>query len=63
MSFDKVQNNPILFSLSELLHIKPIPETTEPVYPVFSAAQYSEDDVAKLFGTVTAPTTKPAFRK
>lgn len=63
MSFDKVQNNPILFSFSELLHIKPIPETTEPVYPVFSAAQYSEDDVAKLFGTVTAPTAKPAFRK
>ncbi|XP_034320361.2 tripartite motif-containing protein 2-like [Magallana gigas] len=63
LSFDKVQNNSILFSLSELLNIKPIPQTTEPVYPVFTAGQYSKDDVAKLLGTVTAPKTKPEFRK
>ncbi|XP_065942777.1 tripartite motif-containing protein 2-like [Magallana gigas] len=63
LSFDQVQNNSILFSLSELLNIKPIPQTTEPVYPVFTAGQYSQNDVAKLLGTVTVPTTKPASRK
>ncbi|XP_052692239.1 uncharacterized protein LOC128170502 [Crassostrea angulata] len=63
LSYDKVQNNSILFSLSEVLNIKPIPKSTEPVYPVFTAGQYSKDDVAKLLGTVTVPTTKPASRK
>ncbi|XP_065942742.1 E3 ubiquitin-protein ligase TRIM71-like [Magallana gigas] len=63
LSYDKVQNNSILFSLSEVLHIKPIPKSTEPVYPVFTAGRYSRNDVAKLLGTVTVPTTKPASRK
>nr|XP_034320363.1 tripartite motif-containing protein 2-like [Crassostrea gigas] len=63
LSFDKVQNNSILFSLSEVLNIKPIPKSTEPVYPEFTAGQYSKNDVAKLLGTVTVPTTKPASRK
>ncbi|XP_065926460.1 tripartite motif-containing protein 2 [Magallana gigas] len=63
LSYDKVQNNPILLSLSEVLNIKPIPMSTEPVYPVFTAGQYSKNDVAKLLGTVTVPTTKPASRK
>uniref|UniRef100_A0A8W8NYZ0 B box-type domain-containing protein n=2 Tax=Magallana gigas TaxID=29159 RepID=A0A8W8NYZ0_MAGGI len=63
LSYDKVQNNPILLSLSEVLNIKPIPKSTEPVYPVFTAGQYSKNDVAKLLGTVTVPTTKPASRK
>ncbi|XP_065942766.1 protein wech-like [Magallana gigas] len=63
LSYDKVQNNSILFSLSEVLNIKPIPKSTEPVYPVFTAGQYSKNDVAKLLGTVTVPTTKPASRK
>nr|XP_034320365.1 uncharacterized protein LOC117687623 [Crassostrea gigas] len=63
LSFDKVQNNPILFSLSELLNIKDIPQTTEPVYPVFTAGRYSKNNVAKLLGRVTVPTTKPASRK
>ncbi|XP_065926465.1 tripartite motif-containing protein 2-like [Magallana gigas] len=63
LSYDKVQNNSILFSLSEVLNIKPIPKSTEPVYPVFTAGRYSKNDVAKLLGTVTVPTTKPASRK
>eukprot|EP00105_Crassostrea_gigas_P018428 XP_011436546.1 PREDICTED: tripartite motif-containing protein 2 [Crassostrea gigas] len=63
LSYDKVQNNSIFFSLSEVLNIKSIPESTEPVYPVFTAGQYSKNDVAKLLGTVTVPTTKPASRK
>ncbi|XP_052692241.1 protein wech-like [Crassostrea angulata] len=63
LSYDKVQNNSILFSLLEVLHIKPIPKSTEPVYPVFTVGQYSKNDVAKLLGTVTVPTTKPRSRK
>lgn len=63
LSFDKVTNNPIIFSLSEHLKTKPIPETTKPVYPVFTAGQNSKDDVANLFGRITAPNTKPEKRK
>nr|XP_034322578.1 tripartite motif-containing protein 45-like [Crassostrea gigas] len=63
LSFDRVENNPIIFSLSELLNIKPIPENTESVYPAFTAGRYNKDDVAELLGTVTVPTTKPASRK
>lgn len=62
MSFDKVQSNPILFSLSEYLKIKPIPETTKPIYPEFTAGQYSKDDFAKLFGQISIPDTKPEKR-
>ncbi|XP_065942771.1 tripartite motif-containing protein 2-like [Magallana gigas] len=61
--YDKVQNKSIIFSLSGVLNIKPIPKSTEPVYPVFTAGQYSKNNVAKLLGTVTVPTTKPAYRK
>ncbi|XP_065942760.1 tripartite motif-containing protein 2-like [Magallana gigas] len=63
LSYDKVQNNSIFFSLSEVLNIKPIPESAKPVYPVFTAGQYSKNDVAKLLGTVTVPITKRASRK
>eukprot|EP00105_Crassostrea_gigas_P018427 XP_011436544.1 PREDICTED: uncharacterized protein LOC105334690 [Crassostrea gigas] len=63
LSYDKVQNNSIIFSLSEILNIRPIHETTEPVFPVFNAGQYSKNDVAKLLGTVGPSTTKPAFRE
>lgn len=31
LSFDKVTNNPIIFSLSEQLKTKPIPDTKKPV--------------------------------
>uniref|UniRef100_K1QKY1 Tripartite motif-containing protein 2 n=1 Tax=Magallana gigas TaxID=29159 RepID=K1QKY1_MAGGI len=35
---------------SEILIIRPIPETSKPVPPVFTAGQYSKEDVAKLLG-------------
>lgn len=63
LSFDKVTNNPIIFSLSEHLKTKPISETKKPVYPVFTDGQYSKDNIANLFGRITAPNTKPEKRK
>ncbi|XP_065923741.1 E3 ubiquitin-protein ligase TRIM71 [Magallana gigas] len=59
----QLQNNPIIFSVSEHLKIRPIPETTKPVPPVFAAGQYSKEEVAKLLGRVTVPATKPENRK
>eukprot|EP00105_Crassostrea_gigas_P045835 XP_019929983.1 PREDICTED: uncharacterized protein LOC105346070 [Crassostrea gigas] len=48
---------------SENLVIRPIPETSKPVPPVFTAGQYSKEDVAKLLGRITVPNTKPENRK
>eukprot|EP00105_Crassostrea_gigas_P044116 XP_019928264.1 PREDICTED: uncharacterized protein LOC109620392 [Crassostrea gigas] len=48
---------------SESLIIRPIPETSKPVPPVFTAGQCSKEDVAKLLGRITAPNTKPENRK
>eukprot|EP00105_Crassostrea_gigas_P005066 XP_011418525.1 PREDICTED: uncharacterized protein LOC105321773 [Crassostrea gigas] len=48
---------------SEKILIKPIPETPKPVPPVFTAGQYSKEDVAKLLGRITVPNTKPENRK
>uniref|UniRef100_K1QQ24 Uncharacterized protein n=1 Tax=Magallana gigas TaxID=29159 RepID=K1QQ24_MAGGI len=48
---------------SKSLVIRPIPETSKPVLPVFSAGQYSKEDVAKLLGRITVPNTKPENRK
>nr|XP_034311356.1 uncharacterized protein LOC105342752 [Crassostrea gigas] len=45
------------------LKIDPIPETTKPVSPIFTAGQYSKEDVTKLLGRVTVPDTKPEIRK
>nr|XP_034305774.1 uncharacterized protein LOC105326173 [Crassostrea gigas] len=47
---------------SENLIIRPIPETSKPVLPVFTAGQYSKEDVAKLLGTITVPNIKPENR-
>ncbi|XP_052677262.1 uncharacterized protein LOC128158449 [Crassostrea angulata] len=47
---------------SENLIIRPIPETSKPVPPIFTAGQYSKD-VAKLLGRITAPNIKPENRK
>eukprot|EP00105_Crassostrea_gigas_P031169 XP_011453768.1 PREDICTED: uncharacterized protein LOC105346756 [Crassostrea gigas] len=52
--------------LSEIirnLKIDPIPETVKPIPPVFTAGQYSKEDVTKLLGRVTVPDTKPENRK
>ncbi|XP_065939407.1 E3 ubiquitin-protein ligase TRIM71-like [Magallana gigas] len=43
--------------------IRPIPITSKPVLPVFTAGQYSREDVAKLLGIITDPNTKPENRK
>ncbi|XP_052691354.1 E3 ubiquitin-protein ligase TRIM37-like [Crassostrea angulata] len=48
---------------SENLIIRPIPETSKPVLPVFTAGQYSKEDVAKLLGKITVPNIKPENRK
>ncbi|XP_065938124.1 uncharacterized protein [Magallana gigas] len=48
---------------SENLMIKPIPETSKPVPPVFTAGQHSKEDVAKLLGRISVPSTKPENRK
>uniref|UniRef100_K1PNT3 Tripartite motif-containing protein 2 n=1 Tax=Magallana gigas TaxID=29159 RepID=K1PNT3_MAGGI len=48
---------------SENLIIRPIPETLKPVLPVFTAGQYSKEDVAKLLGRITVPNIKPENRK
>lgn len=63
MLFDKVQSNPILCSPSEHFKIKPIPKTTKQSYPEITAGQYSKDDVAKLFGNISSPDTKPEKRR
>uniref|UniRef100_A0A8W8LTC4 B box-type domain-containing protein n=2 Tax=Magallana gigas TaxID=29159 RepID=A0A8W8LTC4_MAGGI len=43
--------------------IRPIPITSKPVPPVFTAGQYSREDVAKLLGRITDSNTKPENRK
>ncbi|XP_011423245.3 E3 ubiquitin-protein ligase TRIM45-like [Magallana gigas] len=43
--------------------IRPIPETSKPVTPVFTAGQYSKEDVAMLLGRIQVPNTKPEHRK
>ncbi|XP_052679278.1 E3 ubiquitin-protein ligase TRIM71-like [Crassostrea angulata] len=48
---------------SENLMIRPIPETSKPVPPVFTAGQYSKEDVAKLLGRITVPNAIPENRK
>eukprot|EP00105_Crassostrea_gigas_P034077 XP_019918225.1 PREDICTED: transcription intermediary factor 1-beta [Crassostrea gigas] len=48
---------------SENFIIRPIPETSKPVPPVFTAGQHSKEDVAKLLGRITVPKAKPENRK
>lgn len=43
LSFDKVQNNPIIFPFSVVIKIKIKPDTTKPVYPVITGGQYRKD--------------------
>nr|XP_011423245.2 uncharacterized protein LOC105325403 [Crassostrea gigas] len=44
---------------SKNIIIRPIPETSKPVQPVFIAGQYSKEDVAMLLGRIHVPNTKP----
>ncbi|XP_052692068.1 uncharacterized protein LOC128170160 [Crassostrea angulata] len=48
---------------SESFIIRPIPETSRPVPPVFTAGHHSKEDVAKLLGIITVPNNKPENRK
>uniref|UniRef100_K1RWQ6 Tripartite motif-containing protein 2 n=1 Tax=Magallana gigas TaxID=29159 RepID=K1RWQ6_MAGGI len=48
---------------SESFIIRPIPETSKPVPPVFTVGQHSKEDVAKLLGIITVPNNKPENRK
>ncbi|XP_061182186.1 tripartite motif-containing protein 2-like [Saccostrea echinata] len=48
---------------SERLKIQPIPETTKPVTPEFTAGQYSKEDVTKLLGRINVPIVKREGRK
>ncbi|XP_052684804.1 uncharacterized protein LOC128164827 [Crassostrea angulata] len=43
--------------------IQSIPETTQPVPPVFTAGQFTYDDVSKLLGKIGVPNIKPDKRK
>ncbi|XP_062597972.1 protein PML-like [Saccostrea cucullata] len=49
--------------LPENLKIKSIPETTKPVTPEFSPAQYSKNDVDKLLGKITVTNKKEKLRR
>ncbi|XP_065922944.1 E3 ubiquitin-protein ligase TRIM71 isoform X2 [Magallana gigas] len=58
------KNLQILMSeITKNLKIDPIPVTTKPVPPVFTAGQYSKENVSKLLGRVTVPDTKPEVRE
>ncbi|XP_052684357.1 uncharacterized protein LOC128164508 [Crassostrea angulata] len=58
------KNLQILMSeITKNLKIDSIPVTTKPVPPVFTAGQYSKEDVTKLLGRVTVPDTKPEVRE
>ena len=47
---------------SKTLKIKPIPETTKPVPPIFIAGRLKKDDIIKLLGKVNVPSTNPEKR-
>nr|XP_022342225.1 uncharacterized protein LOC111135985 [Crassostrea virginica] len=57
-----ITNQKLLFQ-SKTLKIQPIPETTKPVPPVFTAGKFNKDDVTKLLGKVNVPNTDPEKRK
>ncbi|XP_011446232.3 E3 ubiquitin-protein ligase TRIM71-like [Magallana gigas] len=59
LSSTQLQNNPIIFPLTEHLTIQSIPDTATPIPPVFTAGRYSKEDVVKLLGRITVPQTKP----
>ena len=48
---------------SKILKIQPIPETTKPVPPVFTAGQFNRNDITNLLGKINVPNAKPEKRK
>ncbi|XP_065921362.1 tripartite motif-containing protein 3 [Magallana gigas] len=63
-SYKSITNFRVLFSDDfDKLKIQSIPQTTQPVLPVFTAGQCYKDDVSKLLGSVNFPNTKPDNRR
>nr|XP_034308319.1 uncharacterized protein LOC105323206 [Crassostrea gigas] len=63
LSPSKIENLTLSLKSKRRLIIRPIPETSKPVPPVFTAGQHSKEDVAKLLGIITVPNTKAENRK
>ncbi|XP_052685265.1 myosin-9-like [Crassostrea angulata] len=61
LSFENLQR--MMSEDTKNLKINPIPVVTKPVPPVFTAGQFSKEDVTNLLGRVTVPDTKPENRK
>ena len=58
VSSTELQNDPKITTES----IRPIPETTKPVLPVFTTGQYNKDKVANLLGSVNVSSHKPKIK-
>uniref|UniRef100_K1PR27 Tripartite motif-containing protein 3 n=1 Tax=Magallana gigas TaxID=29159 RepID=K1PR27_MAGGI len=63
LSPSNIEKLTVALKSENFIMIKPIPETSKPVPPVFTAGQHSKEDVAKLLGRITVPNTKPENRK
>ncbi|XP_052691539.1 uncharacterized protein LOC128169430 [Crassostrea angulata] len=63
LSPSDIKNLTFALKSENLIMIKPIPETSKPVPPVFTAGQHSKEDVTKLLGRISVPNTKPETRK
>nr|XP_034314525.1 protein PML-like [Crassostrea gigas]XP_034314526.1 protein PML-like [Crassostrea gigas]XP_034314527.1 protein PML-like [Crassostrea gigas]XP_034314529.1 protein PML-like [Crassostrea gigas] len=58
-SYKSIDNIRVLFSDDfKNLKIQSIPETAQPVLPVFTAGHFDKDEVSKLLGSVNFPNTK-----
>nr|XP_034314524.1 protein PML-like [Crassostrea gigas] len=63
-SYKSIDNIRVLFSDDfENLKIQSIPETTQPVLPVFTAGHFDKDEVSKLLGSVNFPNINPDNRR
>ncbi|XP_065921369.1 tripartite motif-containing protein 3 isoform X2 [Magallana gigas] len=63
-SYKSITNFRVLFSDDfENLKIQSIPETAQPVLPVFTAGHFYKDEVSKLLGSVNFPNIKPDNRR
>ncbi|XP_065921373.1 uncharacterized protein [Magallana gigas] len=63
-SYKSIDNIRILFSDDfKNLKIQSIPETAQPVLPVFTAGHFYKDEVSKLLGSVNFPNIKPDNRR
>ncbi|XP_065942751.1 E3 ubiquitin-protein ligase TRIM71-like [Magallana gigas] len=63
MSSNGVEYNPVILCPLDRMEIKPVPETTKPVYPEYIAGKYNKNDVTNLLGRLRDPNTKPETRK